>query len=170
MHETLAHLVSTSHTSPVGFVTGLVAARFSFDRALRAGIDRHLGASPEHTLASYRAIQHVRTTPPGPKTTWLGEAIVHAEDIRRPLGIAHTYDPGAVRQVADFYAGSNLIIGAKSRIAGLRLVATDQDWTHGEGAEVAGPALSLLLAMSGRAVACDELTGPGVETLRSRQP
>jgi hypothetical protein len=27
----------------------------------------------------------------------------HSEDIRRPLGITHTYDPDALRQVADFF-------------------------------------------------------------------
>ncbi|MDX6302226.1 MAG: hypothetical protein QOF53_3440, partial [Nocardioidaceae bacterium] len=27
----------------------------------------------------------------GPEATWLGEAFVHGEDIRRPLGIHHAY-------------------------------------------------------------------------------
>ena len=58
--------------------------------------------------------------------------------------------------MADFYKGSNLLIGSKNRIAGLTLRATDADWSHGTGPEVQGPILSLVLAMTGRTVADDE--------------
>jgi len=50
----------------------------------------------------------------------------------------------------------------------LALAATDDEWRHGNGDSVEGPLLSLLLAMTGRAAACDDLTGPGVPTLRNR--
>ena len=55
-----------------------------------------------------------------------------------------------------------------SDLAGLALHATDDDWQHGRGEAVEGPLLSLLLATTGRAAACDDLIGPGVPTLRSR--
>jgi uncharacterized protein (TIGR03083 family) len=100
--------------------------------------------------------------------SWVGETIVHAEDIRRPLGIAHTYAPAAVRTVADFYKGSNLLIGAKNRIAGVALRASDTDWSHGSGPEVMGPLLSLVMAMTGRKAALDDLECPGLGVLRSR--
>jgi hypothetical protein len=106
--------------------------------------------------------------PPGPTQTWLGETIVHSEDIRRALGIQHKYPADAVVTVADFYKGSNLLIGSKSRIAGLRLQATDATWSHGTGPEVSGPILSLVMAMTGRKQADDDLAGDGVATLRSR--
>jgi len=70
--------------------------------------------------------------------------------------------------VADFYKGSNLLIGSKSRIAGLTLRATDANWSHGAGPEVSGPILSLVMAMTGRKQADDDLAGDGVATLRSR--
>ncbi len=60
------------------------------------------------------------------------------------------------------------VLGNKDRIAGLRLVATDTDWSHGEGPEVRGPAEALLMATCGRRVALDDLQGPGLDTLRSR--
>jgi hypothetical protein len=94
--------------------------------------------------------------------------IVHSEDIRRPLAIEHQYPPDAVREVIDFYKGSNTLIGAKRRIADLRLQATDQDWSHGAGPMVEGRLVDLLLAATGRARACDRLTGDGVTTLRLR--
>ena len=69
---------------------------------------------------------------------------------------------------ADFYKGSNLLIGSKKRIEGLTLSATDAEWSHGTGPEVAGPILSLVMAMTGRKEALDDLTGDGATTLRSR--
>jgi hypothetical protein len=71
-------------------------------------------------------------------------------------------------QVADFFKGSNLIIGTKNRIAGLTLQATDTEWSHGTGPKVSGPMLSLVMAMTGRKVGDDELTGEGAATLRER--
>jgi hypothetical protein len=74
----------------------------------------------------------------------------------------------AITRTIEFYAGSNAIIGGKTRVAGLTLTATDADFTIGSGPEVSGPALALLLAASGRKSALDELTGPGVDELRKR--
>ena len=58
----------------------------------------------------------------------------------------------------------------KKRIAGLRLRATDIDWTHGTAGdpEVTGPAEALIMAMGGRPTVVAELTGEGVATLSSR--
>ena len=61
-----------------------------------------------------------------------------------------------------------MLIGSKKRVAGVTLKATDTDFSHGSGPVVEGPALSLLLATTGRKPALDDLTGPGVELLRSR--
>jgi hypothetical protein len=82
---------------------------------------------------------------------------VHAEDIRRPLGITHTYPVAALSRVAAFYRGSNLLIGGKNRVAGLTLHATDTDWTAGTGPHVNGPILALVHATTGRAAALDHL-------------
>jgi hypothetical protein len=53
-------------------------------------------------------------------------------------------------------------------VAGLKLTATDVDWSTGDGPEVSGPAMSLILAMVGRAGALDDCAGSGVEELRRR--
>lgn len=106
--------------------------------------------------------------PPGPPQTVLGETVIDSEDIRRALGIHHSYPTDAVVQVADFYKGSNLILHSKNRIAGVALRATDADRAYGSGPEVTGPILSLLMAITGRKAALDDLRGEGVATLRSR--
>jgi len=56
----------------------------------------------------------------------------------------------------------------KRRLAGLSLRATDQDWSWGRGDEIVGPSEALAMAVSGRAVALDDLSGSGVALLRSQ--
>jgi len=168
VRDIVAHLTAAASTGPAAFVGQFAMAGFNFDKYANAGISRRLGDDPAATLAGFRAVQGSKTAPPGPKATWLGEVVVHSEDIRRPLGISHSYDPEALREVADFYKGSNTLIGAKNRISGLTLEATDQNWSTGTGPAVTGPLLSLVVAMTGRVSHVDDLTGEGVETLRGR--
>lgn len=98
----------------------------------------------------------------------LGEVVVHGEDIRRPLGVTAKVAPEATVACLDMYKVASFPVGGKKRIAGLRFVASDTDWSHGAGSEVTGPALSLLMVMAGRAAGLDDLSGDGVAVLRSR--
>jgi hypothetical protein len=50
-----------------------------------------LGATPAETLERFRDTVTSTTKPPLPTVAMLGEAIVHGEDIRRPLGIHRNY-------------------------------------------------------------------------------
>lgn len=98
----------------------------------------------------------------------LGEIVVHGEDIRRPLGLVHRSPEVALVAIADGWKHSNLLIGSKRRISGLRLSAVDVDWSHGEGPEVSGPLQSLILAMTGRKGSHGDLKGDGLAILNSR--
>lgn len=73
------------------------------------------------------------------------------------------------RVALDFARFAPLIRGAW-RARGLRLVATDLDWSHGTGPEVrgTGEVLLLLLIMAGRQDALAELDGPGRARLAAR--
>jgi uncharacterized protein (TIGR03083 family) len=166
--DVLGHMTATAKMTPLRFVTRMAGSGFRFGVMARRNIDAETSGGPAAALAEFRRMRDATTAPPGPVDSWLGETIVHAEDIRRPLGIAHDYPADALVRVADFYKGSNLLIGAKARIDGLTLRATDTGWTHGAGPEVSGPMIALVLAMTGRATAEAELTGDGVATLRSR--
>jgi len=168
VRDVLAHMISAATLTPPAFFGNLIASGFSFDKVQEKGIAANQGASPADTLAGFEAVLTSVKHPPGPGDTWLGEVIVHSEDIRRPLGITHDYPTAAVVQVADFYKGSNLLIGSKRRIEGLTLRATDTEWSHGTGPEVSGPIVSLVLAMTGRKVADGDLAGDGVTVLRGR--
>ena len=129
-------------------------------RERTALIDDLDGLTPEHRL---RAVAGRRTTPPAPLDSRLVEEVVHGEDIRRPLGLRRDYPTETVeRALAHQLRTSVGLGGGRQRAAGLRLVAADADWSHGEGAEVRGPLVSLLVAVSGRAGVIDDLTGPGL--------
>ena len=168
VHDVLAHMVATAKETPPAFFAGMVASGFRMSRFTEKRIAAERSGGPAATLAAFRAVETATSAPPGPKLSWLGEAMVHAEDIRRPLGIRHAYPLSAVTEVTEFYAGSNVLIGGKRRVAGLTLNATDTDWSHGSGPLVEGPAVSLMLATTGRQAALPDLRGPGVETLQSR--
>jgi uncharacterized protein (TIGR03083 family) len=168
VRDVLAHMTSTTSLTPPAFFAKMIASGFSFEKVQASGVATNRGSSPADTMARFEAVVDSVKHPPGPVDSWLGETIVHAEDIRRPLKIEHRYPTEAVVRVADFYQGSNLLIGSKRRIEGLTLRATDADWSHGTGPEVSGPILSLVMAMTGRKEPLDDLTGDGVATLRSR--
>ena len=168
VRDAVAHMIATAEMTPPTFLGKMLASGFSFQKMVAKEIAAKRGGSPAAELKHLRAVRDRRTSPPGPKPSWLGETIVHAEDVRRPLGIARAYPMEAVVAVADFYQGSNVLIGAKKRIEGVTLKATDTDWSHGSGPAAEGPMLSLVLAMTGRTAALDDLTGDGVATLRGR--
>jgi uncharacterized protein (TIGR03083 family) len=166
--ETLGHMTATAKMTPARFLRKMAGTGFRFEPMFAKEIARETADTPADTLAAFRAAADRSTAPPGPVDTWLGETLVHAEDIRRPLGITHEYPPDALIRVADFYKGSNLLIGSKTRIAGLTLRAEDADWSTGSGPEVTGPMLSLVLAMTGRPAGLADLAGDGLTELTDR--
>ncbi|MEW1696265.1 MULTISPECIES: maleylpyruvate isomerase family mycothiol-dependent enzyme [unclassified Streptomyces] len=166
VHDVLAHLVDTARTTRLGFVIGLARARFDFDRQNTTGLERARGATPQETLERFRRAAPRRSTPPAPLDSRLVEEIVHGEDIRRPLGLTRAYPTEAVVRALRLQARTPASFGgARERLARVRLVADDADLVVGTGPGATGPALSLLLAVTGRRVALGELEGPGVEIL-----
>lgn len=168
VQQLVAHMVGTATSTKFGFLKGMAKHKGNFDAMLNEAITQYGSGTPAQTLEAYRETMHSRSAPPGPVQSWLGEALVHAEDIRRPLGIERVYPADSLREMADFYKGSNLVIGAKKRIEGVHLMATDQKWDHGKGEIVEGPLLAIIMTMTGRKEFLDDLTGEGMLTYRAR--
>lgn len=166
VHDVVAHLVDSARTTRFGFVVGLVRERFDFDRQNARGVQRHRGASPQETLERLRGVASRRSTPPAPLDSRLLEEVVHGEDIRRRLGLVRSYPQEAVVRSLRLQARTPVSFGgAKELLARVRLTATDAGVSIGDGPELSGSALSLLLAVSGRRVSLDDLDGPGVAVL-----
>lgn len=98
------------------------------------------------------------------------DTAIHLRDAARPLGLDVSPPPEDWRPVLDFLLTGPAERGfvGVGRTAGLRLEATDTDWSHGAGETVRGAAEAVALAVAGRTVAYDDLDGPGVEVLRGR--
>jgi uncharacterized protein (TIGR03083 family) len=168
VREVLAHLTAGASLNPVRWLAGVIRCRFDFDKQVATRLSEQLGATAAETLERFRRVGMSTTKPPLPTVAMLGESIVHGEDIRRPLGIRRDYPIETVTRVAEYYQGSDLVILAKGRIGGLRLVASDGPFTAGSKLLVSGTTLALTMAMTGRTTYCDELEGEGVATLRDR--
>ena len=93
------------------------------------------------------------------------DAMVHHQDIRRPLG-----RPRAIPEDRLVFALDHPDFGAhpKRYTKGLRFMANDVDWAKGNGPHVCGTGEALVLAMAGRPVVLGELEGDGVPTLAAR--
>lgn len=166
--ETAGHLLACAEQTPLNFYKELATAGIRFNVVVDRAAKRLAVLSPDELVQRLRARTSTTNRPPAPVIAMLGEIVVHGDDIRRPLGLVHHTSEAALRAVADNWKQSNILIGAKRRIAGLHLRATDVAWEHGEGPEVAGPLQSLVLAMTGRKGAHANLRGDGLATLATR--
>ncbi len=168
VEEVVAHLTAGASSGPARWFAGLARCRFDVDRMVDMRLREQLGSTPGETLRRFRAVVDSRTAPSGHVDAWLGEAVVHGEDVRRPLGITHAYAPASLERVARFYVARNFTVPSKRRSAGLRLEASDGPFAVGEGPVVRGRTVDLVLAMAGRSVALDHLGGPGLPLFAAR--
>ncbi|MGY1856045.1 maleylpyruvate isomerase family mycothiol-dependent enzyme [Modestobacter sp. SYSU DS0290] len=166
-----AHLADAAAPGALGeFARDLVRARGRLHRANDEAA-RRAGRRPvAETVALLRERADSRFTPPvtGPRAP-LTEVLVHEGDMRLPLGLPFAPDPAAVRVALEFVTtGRPVGFVPRGRLRGLRLVATDLDWSAGDGAEVRGRGVDLLLAACGRGAVLPELDGPGRRLLEDR--
>lgn len=168
VEQVVAHLTAAASLNQWRWMRSMVGARFRPDVHNLRRLQEHLGASPAETLDRFRAVITSRVAPSSDVPAYLGEIVVHAQDIRRPLGLDRTPSLEALTRVAEFYARRNFAVPSRSNAAGLRLQAGDGPFAAGEGAPVTGPTLALVMAMAGRPAYLQELRGPGVEILRER--
>ena len=163
-----AHVLAGAEQTQGHFVRGMAASGFRFNAFMeRDALDRS-----QLTAQQVADRLRLRTTttnhPPAPVVAMLGEVVVHGEDLRHPIGLTRAVPADAADECLDMYTKSSFPVGGKKRIHGLRLLASDTGWSYGTGPEVSGPALSLLLAMTGRAAGLDGLTGDGAPMLATR--
>lgn len=88
------------------------------------------------------------------------DILVHTQDICVPLGIDHPMPPdAAVVAIERLMQLNRTPFRLRSPLRGVRLAATDADWSWGDGEQIEGEMRWLLLLVAGRDVARDHLTG-----------
>lgn len=168
VEDVVAHLSAAASTGRAAWLRSIVAAGFRPAVHNRRRLAENRGATPAQTLERFRSVVPLRVAPTKDLWAWLGEVVVHATDVREPLGIATAPDPRAVTVVAEGFAARDFAVSSRSAVEGLRLVATDADFAVGDGPLVEGTVLDLVMAMAGRGSALSRLGGDGLPVLSGR--
>lgn len=161
VEEVVAHLTAAASTGLGAWVKSIVGAGFNPAVHNNRRLAEHLGPTPAGTLANFRQVIGSTTAPTPNLPAWLGEVVIHGEDIREPLGLRRDYPREALVVLLEYLESSNFTVPSKARARGLTLVATDLGRWVGAGPEVAGTALDLIMAMAGRPVPAERFSGPG---------
>ena len=163
--DVLGHLVqlaeATQRTMARDIVTNGVLPNRAIDRMAR----RTALASREELVSRLRAAAGGRFHVVGtPAAVALGEILVHSEDVLRPLG--HTLAPPADDSVMVFGVYRRIArVAFRAKLPRVRLVADDIAWSAGDGPEVHGHAIDLLLLLANRPQVLPSLHGDGVAAL-----
>lgn len=168
VEQVVAHLTAAASLNQWQWLRSMFGARFRPDVHNQRRLAEHRGASPGVTLDRFRAVIGSTTAPSGHTPAYLGEVLVHAQDIRWPLRLRGTPSVEALTSVAEFFARRNFTVASRTHVAGLQLRADDGPFATGSGPLVTGSTLALVMSMAGRAPYLDQLDGPGLPMLRSR--
>ncbi len=167
--QVVAHLTAAASLNQRQWLRSMLAARFRPDLHNQRQLAEHRGRTPAETLDRFRAVITSTTAPSSHTPAYLGEVVVHAQDIRQPLGLTRTPSVDAPTPVADFFARRDFAVASRTRVADLQLRADDGPFATGTGGPlVTGSTVALVISMAGRVPYVAELDGPGVPTLRSR--
>jgi len=165
----LCHVTSFVETGAFGMIGGMLKSRFDFDKMSQAMADKQLARPVDEVIATLRSkATKSAPMPMFPEEMTTADLVIHAQDVRRPLGLAGGPTDEAVRATLDFITSHKMgktLIADRPPLEGVALSATDMDWSFGEGAEITGPAESLMMALARRPV-LDELSGLGVDRWR----
>lgn len=173
--DVAAHLAWAPVMGPGAAALAMARHGLSMNRMIARSAVAWSERGRDAILAQLRDNARTGATPIGmPPVAALADAVVHGLDVRRPLGLPGQVPVETLAPLAAFTLGTpwplNAVVGgsARRRVAGVRLVATDADWTHGSGPEVRASSETLLLLLYGRPVAPDELSGEGSGLLLPR--
>lgn len=168
VEQVVAHLSVAANTGRWAWIRSVVRAGFDPAKHNARLLERSLGGSPEGTLAKFHSSISLTIAPTKDFPAFLGEVIVHGQDIARPLELDLIPDAEATVEVARYFASKDFAVKSKTLVKGVRLSAVDADFESGSGPQVAGRLLDLVMAMAGRPEALADLTGSGVAELRRR--
>lgn len=166
VRDVLGHLVHLAEASQVSMLRDLSHHPIRPDRALDL-MARRLGGEPVSVLAErLRRAQHGTFRVVGfPPKVALGDVLVHANDALRALLLDFGVDPEDTVPVLNIYRRiSGFVFHARPH-RNVRLVATDVQWSFGDGPDVNGRAIDLLMLMANRRQVLGALSGPGVTHL-----
>ncbi|MFW0789900.1 maleylpyruvate isomerase family mycothiol-dependent enzyme [Gordonia sp. CPCC 205333] len=168
VQDVIAHSLSFDDLAWPELLGRFGRARLSLAEVNAAGLADYSSWEPDQLITRMERCADPRglTTAFGCRVALL-DAMVHQQDIRRPLGRPRMI-PNERLVPALSFARFAPPIGAHHRVVGLRFTATDVSWRRGIGSHICGNAEAIMMAIAGRTCVLDELSGPGVSVLRRR--
>jgi uncharacterized protein (TIGR03083 family) len=168
VRDVAAHVIGYDPLSRAQLMRRMAKGLVTRGGANAVGVEEYAGKSPEELIELVRKYAEPRGLTAGfGGRIALTDGMIHQQDIRRPLGMPRTISAEPLRIALDFTTWAPRLLGAL-QARGVRLVATDLDWTYGKGPEARGSGEALLMAMAGRRAALDDLDGPGKAKLAQR--
>ena len=168
VRDVATHIVSYDELSKPATVATFLRGGLRTGKVNDIALARYRDLDTDVILDLVARNQHPRGLPSGFKGgIALTDGTIHHQDIRRALCLPRSIPAHRLVPVLTFSLGA-LTLPSKGNAKGLRLVATDVDWTAGDGPEVTGPGEALLVAAAGRGQALDDLSGDGLPTLQKR--
>ena len=171
VREVVAHTTAPFRTTTARMLLDLARARGDFnrmaDRTARRDATR---LSSEDLLATLRAnITHPWAPPGGGPQGALSHDLIHGLDITVGLNLNRNPPPERVGLVlAGLRPGNIAFFGTD--LTGVRLQATDLDWTYGTGEPLRGRAQDLLLLICGRPLPPSRLHGAPAARFSTADP
>lgn len=176
----LAHLTMPFRISEPDFMAGLQRCGGDFTKFSDEIAARDSGLPPADLVDVLRDNADNPWAPPGGGLAGaLSHDVIHGLDITWPLSLPReiparamtivldsitspvALDAGEIR-AADIQAGVGAATLFGFPLAGLRVHATDLDWSAGDGEELAGRSSDLLPLLAGRLVPRERFSGAGV--------
>jgi len=168
VRDVATHIVSYDELSKAATVATFVRGGLRTGRVNDIALSRYRGLDPAGIIDLVARNQRPSGLPSGFKGgIALTDGTIHHQDIRRALGLPRAIPERRLVPVLSFSLGAPTL-SSKGNAKDLRLVATDVDWSAGDGPEVTGPGEAILMAAAGRTDALDDLSGDGLATLRNR--
>jgi uncharacterized protein (TIGR03083 family) len=165
-----AHLLVTQTKGKGGVFFAFLTSGFNLNKMNAKYVGELTSSlSVDQIIATTKRTAGVRSAPPGLSPIGVfGELTVHATDVSGAVGKPFALAPEDYVLSLDHYKGVEAPLGCKTRIEGLRLRATDVEWSTGDGPLVEGPAQMLVSAMTGRRQALSHLSGDGLDAMSAR--
>jgi uncharacterized protein (TIGR03083 family) len=166
VRDVIGHLVHLAEATQLTMATAIARNGLPPDRAL-AAVARQLGQLSGSQLAErLRGARSGRFHVIGtPSSVALGEVLVHAEDALRPIGQTLAASPDDVAPVLGVYRRVGGLAFHRRSLPKICLRADDADWKAGQGPDVTGKAIDLLLLLANRRQVVGSLAGEGARLL-----
>ncbi|MDG4825538.1 maleylpyruvate isomerase family mycothiol-dependent enzyme [Asanoa sp. WMMD1127] len=166
VRDVVAHL-TLQHVGVGEALAGVVRARGNVANAIRDAARAKAAAPTAALTAEIRGhIGSRRHVPFMTDHEALIDVVVHGQDIMLPLDRRLDVPPHAAAAAAARIWARPSLFAAMKPLRGYAFAATDTDFRVGDGPLVEGPAVAVLLLMTGRPVLLPRLTGPGAHALR----